>query len=247
MVTICTASLTFNNSTFCPHSVFMCFVWISEQTAIISLYSITCLFVQAKSCNFLILKFGGSCALEGTVYIRGYGVPQTVRCALPTSRCIFHFQPTYFVLRNFQIRFCCEQLHVQVWLEVIRCSWWNGIKSVRSIATFLPFHLSACCWAASLRHVVSKFTCPNPSTVLSRPCLWMCVCVCLPACSPLKSPCSVMFYFVSVCIRHVFVLVDVLINILAFVLPAFRSCCVTPTVAVYVRRVVCLCSVQIPI
>ena len=40
MVTICTASLTLNNSTFCPHSVFMCFVWISEQTAIISLYSI---------------------------------------------------------------------------------------------------------------------------------------------------------------------------------------------------------------
>jgi hypothetical protein len=32
--------LTFNNSTFCPHSVFMCFVWIWEQTAIISLYSI---------------------------------------------------------------------------------------------------------------------------------------------------------------------------------------------------------------
>jgi len=25
---------------FCPHSVFMCFVWISEQTAIISLYNI---------------------------------------------------------------------------------------------------------------------------------------------------------------------------------------------------------------
>ena len=28
------------NSTFCPHSVFMCFVWIWEQTATISLYSI---------------------------------------------------------------------------------------------------------------------------------------------------------------------------------------------------------------
>ena len=37
--TICTTSLTFKNSTFCPHSVFMCFVWIWEQTAIISLYS----------------------------------------------------------------------------------------------------------------------------------------------------------------------------------------------------------------
>ena len=35
-----TASLTFSNSTFCPHSEFMCFVWIWEQTAIISLYSI---------------------------------------------------------------------------------------------------------------------------------------------------------------------------------------------------------------
>jgi len=39
VVTICTISLTYNNSTFCPHSVFMYFVWISEQTAIISLYS----------------------------------------------------------------------------------------------------------------------------------------------------------------------------------------------------------------
>ena len=40
VVTICTASLTFSNSRFCPHSVFVCFVWIWEQTAIISLYSI---------------------------------------------------------------------------------------------------------------------------------------------------------------------------------------------------------------
>jgi hypothetical protein len=40
VVTICTTSLTFTNSMFCPHSVFVCFVWISEQTAFISLYSI---------------------------------------------------------------------------------------------------------------------------------------------------------------------------------------------------------------
>ena len=39
VVDIRTASLKFNKSTFCPHSVFMCFVWIWEQTAIISLYS----------------------------------------------------------------------------------------------------------------------------------------------------------------------------------------------------------------
>jgi hypothetical protein len=34
------ASLTFSNSLFCPHSVFTCFLWIWEQTAIISLYNI---------------------------------------------------------------------------------------------------------------------------------------------------------------------------------------------------------------
>jgi len=28
VVTICTTSLTFNNSTFCPRILFMCFVWI---------------------------------------------------------------------------------------------------------------------------------------------------------------------------------------------------------------------------
>jgi len=32
--------VTFTNSTFCPHSLFMCLVWIWEQRAIISLYSI---------------------------------------------------------------------------------------------------------------------------------------------------------------------------------------------------------------
>jgi hypothetical protein len=32
--------LTFTNSTFCPHIVFMCVVWNSEQTAIISPYNI---------------------------------------------------------------------------------------------------------------------------------------------------------------------------------------------------------------
>ena len=39
------------HSTFCSHSVFMCFVWIWEQTAIISLYSIDWLvFVTETEC-----------------------------------------------------------------------------------------------------------------------------------------------------------------------------------------------------
>ena len=66
VVIICTTSLTFNNSTFCPHSVFMCFVWISEQTAIISLYSISwlvcitetqCFYCAVRTdCLYIILR-----------------------------------------------------------------------------------------------------------------------------------------------------------------------------------------------
>ena len=59
MVTICTTSLTFNNSTFCPHSVFMCFVWIWEQTAIISLHNI----------NWLVFITETVCLLRGTDWI----------------------------------------------------------------------------------------------------------------------------------------------------------------------------------
>ena len=57
VVTICTASVTFNNSTFCPHSVFMCFVWIWEQTAIISLYSIDRLvFITETECVYCAVR-----------------------------------------------------------------------------------------------------------------------------------------------------------------------------------------------
>ena len=38
----------FSKSPFCPHTVFMCFVWIWEQTAIISLYSINWLVCITK-------------------------------------------------------------------------------------------------------------------------------------------------------------------------------------------------------
>ena len=59
VVTICTTSLTFSNSTFCPHSVFMCFVWICEQTAIISLYNINWLvFITETECVYCAVRTG---------------------------------------------------------------------------------------------------------------------------------------------------------------------------------------------
>ena len=52
-------SLTLNNSTFCPLNVFMCFVWIWEQTAIISLCSF----------NWLVFLTEGVCLLCGTDWV----------------------------------------------------------------------------------------------------------------------------------------------------------------------------------
>ena len=46
------------NSTFCPHSVFVCFVWISEQTAIIPLYNINLLvfFITKTDCVYCAVR-----------------------------------------------------------------------------------------------------------------------------------------------------------------------------------------------
>ena len=52
--TICT---TFKNSTFCPHSLCMCFVWVWEQTAIISLYSVDWLvFITETECVYCAVR-----------------------------------------------------------------------------------------------------------------------------------------------------------------------------------------------
>ena len=63
MVTI---SLT--NPTFCPHSVFMCFVWISEQTAIISLYSINWLVcITEMECVYCAVRTGCLSVLQSNL------------------------------------------------------------------------------------------------------------------------------------------------------------------------------------
>jgi len=74
--------LTFNNSTFCPHSVFMCFVWISEQTAIISLYSINWLvFITETECVYCAVR-------AGSLYTTRFNIQQFY--VLPTQ-CIYVF------------------------------------------------------------------------------------------------------------------------------------------------------------
>jgi len=47
------------NSAFCPHSVFVCSMWILEQTAIISLYNIDWLvFIIDTWCVYCAVQTG---------------------------------------------------------------------------------------------------------------------------------------------------------------------------------------------
>ena len=59
--------------TFCPHSVFMCFVWMWEQTAIISLCSINCLvFITEPECVYCAVRTESLCIIlrsPHTVYL----------------------------------------------------------------------------------------------------------------------------------------------------------------------------------
>jgi len=54
------ASKVYNkNFTFCPQTLFMCFVWISEQTAVISLYNINWLvFITGTECVYCAVRAG---------------------------------------------------------------------------------------------------------------------------------------------------------------------------------------------
>jgi len=104
VVTICIANLTFSNSTFCPHSVFMCFVWISEQTAIISLYNINWLVcITETECVYCAVRPGPTnCS--------------TV-CATP------HFLPAEHAIS--QPSLCHHTCTVQLSTVLVIAVWWN--------------------------------------------------------------------------------------------------------------------------
>ena len=71
------------HSTFCPHSVFMCFVWIWEQTVIISLYSINWLvFITETECVY--------CAVRSIFYVLPTQLYLCVLCASENKQRLFH-------------------------------------------------------------------------------------------------------------------------------------------------------------
>jgi len=59
LVTMCTTSFVDKISTFCPHSVYTHFVWISEQTSTISLYIINWLVcITETECVYCAVRTG---------------------------------------------------------------------------------------------------------------------------------------------------------------------------------------------
>ena len=79
MVTICTTSLTFNNSTFFPHIVFICFVWIWEQTAIISLYNINwVVFITDTQCVYCAVRTGSLTVIQFKFTVLAHAMTHTV-------------------------------------------------------------------------------------------------------------------------------------------------------------------------
>jgi len=84
--TICTASLTFTNPTFSLHTVLMCFMWIWEQSAIISLYNINWLVFATETESVY-------CAVR-TGTLASFQVPRsiqyTVCCIQYTVYCIHY-------------------------------------------------------------------------------------------------------------------------------------------------------------
>ena len=103
------------NSTFCPHSVFICFVWIWERTAIISLYSINWLvFITETECVYCGVRTGSLYIIqvmcfvwiwEQTAIISPYSInwlvfiteTESVYCAVRTGS-LYIIQVMCFVL-----------------------------------------------------------------------------------------------------------------------------------------------------
>jgi len=91
VVTICTTNLTFTNSTIYPHNVFMCFVSISEQTSIISLYSINWLvFITETECVYCAVRTGSSYIIQPSGHYMYHQFNIHKFYVLPTQ-CIYVF------------------------------------------------------------------------------------------------------------------------------------------------------------
>ena len=154
MVTKYTDSLSFNNSTFCPHSVFMCFVWISEQTAIISLYNINWpVCITETECVYCAVRTAVHIpALTAKAWIRFQFSPHEMCGAQSDTGTVFQFPPRQYYSTNarFSSPTCCSHQDERAKPGNLRKS--HKLPKIGK-------HLTYKCWHLQFRALKTAYTC----------------------------------------------------------------------------------------
>jgi hypothetical protein len=92
--------------TFRPHAVFMCFVWISEQTAIISLYSINWqVFINEMECVYCSVRTEYLCTIQFNCERHCLLIPLCCNFSIPQNLLWLQYYTFLFIVscsnRNF--------------------------------------------------------------------------------------------------------------------------------------------------
>ena len=118
------ASLTFNNSTFCPHSVFMCFVCIWEQTAIIYLYNINWLvFITETECVYYAVR-------TGSLYTVSLTFSNSTFCPHSVFKCFVWIWEQISIISIFT-----QNLRIGIFRRVLKIA--NGKYLLRLVCLFV--------------------------------------------------------------------------------------------------------------
>ena len=148
--------------TFCSHSVFVCFVWIWEQTAIISLYSINWLVcITEMECVYCAVRTGSLYIIqvmcfvwiwEQTAIISLYNINWLV--FITETECVYCAVRTgslYVILRSAHTVFICFRLdspHIpklvrpsdksSIMLKMSTEHWWNDTNGKSEVLGVKP-------------------------------------------------------------------------------------------------------------
>jgi len=213
VVTICTTSLTLTNSTFRPHTVFMCFVWISEQPAIISLYNINWLVCITETlCVYCAVRTGDLNVIQVILVFTRCSIdsfsPLMLHThlhqhAAPTGRLYsiyiyIYISLTFLDPSSFPVHPVVSELLIYVlfllfnrvyfkWNLSVSYYWhliiWMLCVCVRARACVHVWCVRACTWV----HVCAIVClCVGECVVCVHACVCMCVCVCVCVCSTLR-------------------------------------------------------------
>jgi len=152
VVTLYNASLTFSNSTFCPHSVFMSFVWVWEQTAIISLYSINWMvFITETECVYCAVR-------TGSLYTASLTFSNSTFCPHSVFMCFVWIWEQTAIISRYNINWLVFITET----ECVYCAVWTGSLYTASLtfsnSTFCPHRVFRCfVWIWEKTTIISPY------------------------------------------------------------------------------------------